>query len=210
MKTGELSLQENLEKAWGRSYSCLDSGQHSRSEPKLQMGYSCIPASLICMRRGQILNFLLIQDRYVFTHCCNLKYHGQPIKFYPKRNTYVSGIHGLTNITKLKHCLWFSSYELIANMQSWFRFWDKQGNAKRVSPQAAENLFHFIFRHKPARATGNLISQHPQPAASLFHCLTSCIHLKETNCLNICFHFIFMNPLGKPFPTKMFFYIMFN
>ena len=62
--TGELSLQEHLEKAWGWSYSCLDSGQHSQSEPKLEMG-AILVFALSLLPERPILNFLLIFDRYV-------------------------------------------------------------------------------------------------------------------------------------------------
>ena len=64
MITGELSLQEHLEKAWGWSYSCLDSGQHSQSEPKLEMG-AILVFALSLLPERPILNFLLIFDRYV-------------------------------------------------------------------------------------------------------------------------------------------------
>ena len=64
METGELSLQEHLEKAWDGSYSCLDSGQHSQSEPKLQMGAILFLFGQSELHERPILNSLLILDCY--------------------------------------------------------------------------------------------------------------------------------------------------
>ena len=107
MITGELSLQEHLEKAWGGSYSCLDSGQHSHTLTQwttlsigAQASYSrAIPVFLpvsshlrpLCSLSVVTQNNIVIQSSFIL----------KEYKMY-ETNIYVSGMHGLTNL-KLKH-----------------------------------------------------------------------------------------------------------
>ena len=118
MITGELSLQEHLEKAWGGSYSCLDSGEHSHTLTQwttlsigAQASYSrAIPVFLpvsshlrpLCSLSVVTQNNIVIQSSFIL----------KEYKIY-ETNIYVSGI----NKSKVKTLIVIQLiYELIGRV----------------------------------------------------------------------------------------------